>query len=1411
MAEVKQVGKVMFASRMRASIGSLRLLAALRRLVMPLLVASMAVASLQAAVLPTVLSDIPTYSANNVPANLMLAMSVEWPTGVVAAYTDGSIPLVYTDARGNVQTIACAGLVAGRGICYFPSMNYLGYFDYDKCYDYDRSNKYFVPVGTSTAHNCTGHWSGNMLNWATMTKLDEFRKVLTGGYRSTDTTSLTVLERARNTAQGGMINPAVKQLDGADNVVPGSVIGDATFSSASTVYIRSNDNNTELTDCSDPTADATCSGNDRGIFFQIADNSCFLSGVGDGICTDPSANHMRQYYARVQVCVPGMLESNCNSAHAAADYPGAGAYNKPDGLIQQNYQRIRVGAAAYEHDDGSAQPNGSLRALLRDNGPTRYNGFGTRTANANAEWDAASGIFASNPDPEDMAHSSTYDTLSASGAINYLNQFGRVATEYESWDSVSELYYVALAYFKHHALEAPYAINLPVSASEADGFPVLHDHLNDPVQYTCQANAIVTVGDSHTWFDTAVPGASFSGIHTRLAPLAAAGSDPGLNTYAWLTAINSLPLVETDPATTLHSITGDDIGRLYVVGGGTRGTYNIAGMAYYAHTQNMRPDLIDGIAGKEGAKVTVDTYVVDVMEPGSFDGSATYPTYDPALLGMGHGPNQYWLAAKFGGFSVDDSQCTATSPPAACVSISGVQVPTPESVLSWHTNSTSVAGMDLRPDNYYPGNRPDLIQSGLSTIFAQVVSRRTLSAGAPAVASSRVLSAANSAYHAPKTGVPVYQTAYVPGVWTGDIVGMLDAVNATTGGTTTVANWHAQNQVDKLTSAMTAPPVPKPWSTARRIVTFNASTRTGVPFRFANLSATQQAYFPGDTATASPLIDYLRGDRSNEGVKYRVRTHTLGDIVGSGVTLVQDALSASFSDAFNPGYSTFALSVATRAPVVYAGANDGMLHAFAGGFTSGPASPDNPFVDTAGNPLGGTELYAYVPSFVLRGPNAMPDADGLPALANLAGVTAHAFSHHFYVDATPQVADVDFDWSCSSPGSACSRGALPQWHTILVGGLGKGGKGIYALDVTTPPAALDTSGSATTEPAIASNVLWEFSDADMGYSYSRPVVAKTRKYGWVVLVTSGYDNTRDGKGYLYVLSASSGALLEKLATTAGSATNPSGLASPTPFTQDASDGTIEQVYAGDLRGNVWRFDLSGTSTYPAPVLFATLQDGGGAAQPVTTAPRIEVDIDSSGLGTRRWVFVGTGRFLDVSDVNSVQQQTMYALRDGTSAVPSASGLPLIRTALLADTNLTTGVDIADNDSGWYYDLPEVAPSGAAERIVVDPDAVSGLPIVAWASLVPTSDPCQFAGQQYAVNFGTGRTVLQSASGALIPNLRFAQGLTSSEIVQIPADGSSPTQFSILGQPLSGAPIISLLQGPGIGSEVGRANWREILN
>jgi type IV pilus assembly protein PilY1 len=454
---------------------------------------------------------------------------------------------------------------------------------------------------------------------------------------------------------------------------------------------------------------------------------------------------------------------------------------------------------------------------------------------------------------------------------------------------------------------------------------------------------------------------------------------------------------------------------------------------------------------------------------------------------------------------------------------------------------------------------------------------------------------------------------------------------------------------------------------------------------------------------------------------------------------------------------------------------------------------------TSGTTLGGTELFAYVPSFVLPGPNGTPAQDGLRARASL-----NNFDHQFYVDGTPVARSVDFARTCAAPLTGCTfdTALASQWRTILVGGLRKGGKGYYALDVTDP-------GSFNTEASAAGKVLWEFTDADMGLTFGRPVIAKTAKYGWVVILPSGYNNTtgpNPGKGFLYILNAQTGALLEKIGPFGpGDATNPSGFAHIAGFTPNFGDFTVTEVYGGDLAGDLWRFDLKAASgSYPAPVQAALLENPIGTGQPITTEPRIEIDIK----GVVRWVFLGTGKLLGLSDLlaNAAtdQTQSFYAFRDGSVTAPLSTGLPLTRTQLVELTDPLLGITVPLDKNGWFIDLANTATT-PAQRVVNEPTANEG--VIAWIGQVPTTDPCRPGpvSTVFAVEYATGRSRLTNYAG--VPVANFTTTSTALRVMFVKVGGRVRAVLSTERGALERLPGQF---GYG-GSNPVRLNWREILN
>ena len=476
--------------------------------------------------------------------------------------------------------------------------------------------------------------------------------------------------------------------------------------------------------------------------------------------------------------------------------------------------------------------------------------------------------------------------------------------------------------------------------------------------------------------------------------------------------------------------------------------------------------------------------------------------------------------------------------------------------------------------------------------------------------------------------------------------------------------------------------------TSRIIATYTGAS--GIPFQWASLPLTQQTLLNMTLISldGQNVLNYLRGVRTNEGTTYRTRTHILGDIDYAEPVVVKGAM-ATYADT---GYAAFANNIANRPPVIYQAANDGMLHAF-----------DK---DT------GQERWAYIPKLVF---------------SNLKNLADPNYIHRFYVDGTPTAGDVYIS---------------STWKTLLVGGFRAGGNGYYALDVTDP-------ASMTSESAVASKVMWEFPNNstsllvsnNIGLSFGRPLIVKTNAAGWVVLVTSGYNNSSgDGQGHLFVLNAQTGALIKDISTGQGSVTTPSGLAQLAAYTTNSLTSSLAtHVYGGDLLGNVWRFDLSDPLVANWNVkLLAKLVDGTGKAQPITTEPEIGV------VNGQRFVYVGTGRLLGVSDISDTSVQSMYGLVDNLSATPTITPL---RTKLIQRVvnglSVDGGTYSSGSFSGWYLDFP-----GSGERMNVNPVLVFGT--LLFNTNQPSPSACGSQSYQYA---------LSTQTGLALPASAFASGVT----------------------------------------------------
>jgi len=670
---------------------------------------------------------------------------------------------------------------------------------------------------------------------------------------------------------------------------------------------------------------------------------------------------------------------------------------------------------------------------------------------------------------------------------------------------------------------------------------------------------------------------------------------------------------------------------------------------------------------------------------------------------------------------------------------------------------------------YFSAKDPATLENGLTATLNSI----NLATGAAS-------SAATSTPNLTPTDNLLFSSTYRTQKWDGEIIAQ--RLDPTTGALLPAIEWSAATQLNARTTVTTD---------TRTIYVIDPLAGTKLkPFLYASLSASEQAFFdnkcngpvlpqcaPFDPArvTAANLgtnmVNWLRGQRGDElsvdlsAGLFRAREFILGDTVNSK-PVFQGPPNFAFADAVTPDYTSFKTAQASRQKVLYIMANDGMLHAF--------------------NADTGAEMWAYIPKIVM------------PNLWKLAS-KSYDIGHIYTADGSPATMDVFM-------GGA--------WKTILVSGLNGGGRGYFALDVTNP-ATPKGLWEICSDAALCANT-----DADMGLSFGVPVITKRHDGTPIVVVTSGYNNVTPGNGggYLYVLDAATGAILEKIGTTisgtnVGDTTTPSGFAKISGFALNfAQDNSTTIVYGGDLLGNLWRFDMSAT---PVTVQrMATLKDNSGTPRPQSITTRPEVTRFNAGFNV---VYVGTGRLLggtDLGDPASLAppepyafQQTIYGIKDtgadlGNVRLPAANFVEQVMTGTVTRSVTNNTVDFAVKN-GWYVDL-NPGNNSPGERVNLDPTLVRGVLLV--TTNEPNTQACSDGGNGFLYQ-------LSYSSGSYIPGT--PGGVAGGQISTSLLVGSvfyRTTTGALIGltRSATGAPIQTAVSSGGGGGTGQRVSWRELV-
>ncbi|WP_068829177.1 pilus assembly protein [Pseudomonas sp. BMS12] len=535
---------------------------------------------------------------------------------------------------------------------------------------------------------------------------------------------------------------------------------------------------------------------------------------------------------------------------------------------------------------------------------------------------------------------------------------------------------------------------------------------------------------------------------------------------------------------------------------------------------------------------------------------------------------------------------------------------------------------------FFSVDSPDAMVKAFKDILNRIADRTT-SAARPAVSASFVSDADDSAIES-----NVYATQFSSNDWSGEIIKtLIDGSGAQT------VKWKAQTANKNLAAA------------TRKVMMkdlTNATTKLK-SFTWANLSTAQQnllsvnpeSLVGATDSLGSQRVDYIRGVRTLEGTtspSFRTRSTILGDIINSSPVVVGTPgyLSYLADRIENPtgtlnGYQSYATFKAAnkrtlRKEMIYVGGNDGMLHGF--------------------NAETGVEEFAFIPTEVIKNLN------------RLTGQNYTGAEHRYFVDGTPIVRDVYF-------GNAANEG----WHTVLIGTLRAGGKALFALDITNPNDI---------------KLLWEFdstTDTDLGNTFAQPEIVRLHSGQWAVLMGNGYNSTND-RAALMIIDIKTGNLLKKLVVPQvvdSGVTLPNGLSS-VRGADNNGDGLVDYAYAGDLQGNLWRFDLVPTVSPVSSGSTDTSLTGDPFSRSsltnVTTndftiaygsTPIFTARDSVSGLGKRQaitiqpslvrhpstigyLVLIGTGKYLESSDANvdTSRAMTVYGVWDRQTKRQSTS-------------------------------------------------------------------------------------------------------------------------------------------------------------
>lgn len=1332
------------------------------------------------------------------------------------AYSD------YTDLNGD----------GALDTTYDNSITYDGYFNSALCYSYD--GNMFTPSAAANNHLCSGAWSGNFLNWGTMSRMDLIRKVLYGGRRYSDPTakgSYTVLERAFLPDD---VHAFAKVFRSTTSVTVSQVSPYSqtaiTLCNASQVSTLETRGSKKYPPASKNAPLIHVAKGAWPFWATQESRQCQYAG-GEQPSSGDKISSSSPFKARVQVCNGGLD----NRSGYCEQYP-AGTI-KPVGLLQRYGETGKIEFGLISGSYYKYKKGGVLRKPLE--------AFNT-TDSSGTETDTDTGVLLKT----DKNTSMGTNDRSIIGILDSLQIIGRDDSSYVTyscgwnggkdndgdcvdWENpLGEMYLEALRYLTidDESQRTP-SSDFAIGSNDQTYFTLNLFRSTSwgadpwPAKERCASCSILILSSGVNTYDAdqMFQDDNYAGLSINAADLTTyidkIGTAEGINGGTYLIGEAS--------GGTSKRCDSKTIAKLSAARGicpdapAAQGSYGLAGLAYYAHTQDLKTatgfddsqtiktygvalsealplfsfktdsgsitlvprcynqsggndcsmnDVViadqqfDGkgnishmrffVAWEDGVKggdydmdmveefdvcvgsacndgetasnqlkvtvgvpyrvtsqtltagylvigstassaeqnvVTVSTTIKDWVNLNNYtskysDGDAsTTPTYAygtsrfvaAASSAITTPPSPLYLAAKYGGFNDHNGDLL------------------PGSREEWDKDG------DGSPDSYFKVNNFSELADYLNDVFSSVA---TSNGYTPPISSSSAVRDGSYIF------VSTYDNTYS---WNGDLVAYQFNDSLTLN-----KQWSAATQLENMSESSL--------SSSRQLLSWDNENLKGVAFRAGNTTCSSDQTMlncaqltrliagqsvSGNAATVQQrAIDYLRGSHTQEvdqGGVFRNRktkegkTTRLGDIVDS-VPVYVGSPNFGYTDALEGSshlYSSFRSSHSDRSGMVYVGANDGLMHGFSAAT--------------------GKEVFAYAPNAALDAMAAMLDPDYDSDHSN--------DQHQYSVDGSPTIVDAFFN---------------DDWHTVLTAGMRAGGKAVFALDVSSPASVNESNASQ--------RVLWEYDEAvdkalfadastpsTLGYTFSKPAVIRLHNNRWAVAFGNGYESSA-GSAVLYLVYLD--AMQDqrwnkadvvridtsKVSGIASSARMGNGLSNIAPVDYDG-DGNVDYIYAGDLKGNLWKFDLRSADSSDwqvaqnAPLFVATTTASAGTVQPIFAQP--ELGFTSQGL----MIYIGTGKYHDVGDnlVSNIVANSLYGIRDDSMSNSSFS-FPVSRASLTAQTftsyseSGTTYRQISSNavgSYGWRLDLD----SSAGEMVINTPLLRRGR--IIYSTLIPNPNQC----------------------------------------------------------------------------------------